>query len=420
MAKCRALRPFVNVFTAKLRNRSRCVQQPQQLLHLQMFLFTEFSSTFQRFSKNLNLLPSDTRVSSDHAHLCLSPSDTFHLSLTQVAHLSSALIQNNSLTAISLNNCFKSLSVHLQKEALISVFSSLGHNTHLSQIDLTDNALGGSVIQGCSLDIAAASGLKAITLDENNIGERGLLALETAITEISTLAVLSLRKNRIEPVLATAKRFGSALSESIGLTHLDLSDNFFSEQAALELLRRLGTKSRLTNICLDSNRCNSKEVKVKLEAVVHTARSVAQRNTALVAALVFAASDASSLMHSAMHLIPMILSFVNSEPMNLSSRNSILGSMLGFAKDCELRLPLLVASNCNKPKVDKRPCRRTQGELEDEFAWLSGREQNQRNTKYLIDSAQQKKRTREREAAREKIIFEALQTFSKGMNDLHK
>eukprot|EP01124_Arcella_intermedia_P007626 TRINITY_DN146_c0_g2_i1.p1 TRINITY_DN146_c0_g2~~TRINITY_DN146_c0_g2_i1.p1 ORF type:complete len:552 (+),score=95.05 TRINITY_DN146_c0_g2_i1:598-2253(+) len=176
------------------------------------------------------------------------------------------------------NSTIKKLVLH--KSLLADVFpiitKGLQHNTKLTTLDLSDNALGVEEAKLISDVIRTNSSLESLNLDRNDLGPSGVGHLVEALKVNTSLRTIFLTRNKIGG--DGAKLISDLITRNTPLRHLNIAFNQISHLGTEAIFESLRSNSTLRSVDLTWNEIDQSGVN-KLAAAL-------KENTTLVSLII--------------------------------------------------------------------------------------------------------------------------------------
>mmetsp|Transcript_15103 Transcript_15103/g.28638 ORF Transcript_15103/g.28638 Transcript_15103/m.28638 type:complete len:266 (-) Transcript_15103:197-994(-) len=160
-----------------------------------------------------------------------------------------ARLQRNdpSLTVLNLNH------QDIGNDSCKDLAAALTTNTHLVVLFLDNNFIGTSGVQALATTLASHPRLTHLNLSYNRIDDDGCMALATLLRQSPSLQVVKLMDNDIGA--AGGRALAGALGEpSCSLTTLSLSNNDLRDKGVLAFCQALRCNRSLTYLNLRDNR----------------------------------------------------------------------------------------------------------------------------------------------------------------------
>ena len=180
-------------------------------------------------------------------HLHISNLDLSEVSIdgSVAAALSKVLSVNSSLASLDLS--WNSID----DSSATSLSQALATNSSLTSLNLIGNSIGDSGAASLSQALATNYSLTSLHLCDNDIGASGATSLSQALATNSSLTSLDLSWNSIDDSGATSLFQALAINSSV--TSLNLRENDIGASGATFLSKALATKSSLTSLDLSVN-----------------------------------------------------------------------------------------------------------------------------------------------------------------------
>lgn len=147
-----------------------------------------------------------------------------------------------------------SINIDLSKSNIndddaVLIARELKQSTTLKAVTLSDNGIGDKGAEALA-DALAVSSLEHLLLQRNKIGKDGALALAKALEKTGTLQILCLAGNSIA---SGATALADSLKTNKTLYHLDLANNNVGDEGAMAFAKAIKVNSTLFQLILNNN-----------------------------------------------------------------------------------------------------------------------------------------------------------------------
>lgn len=163
----------------------------------------------------------------------------------------------NRLTSLKLKGTIRT-NAKMTKISVVDLASALGRLTHLTELDLSNNALGASGISILAPELKYLCQLNKLCLQNNAMGPKGSKSLAPALDRLSHLTVLYLHNNDIGST--GCANLAPAIGQLTLLTVLIISGNDIGRQGARKLAPAIGHLKRLEKLGLADNNLGARGI----------------------------------------------------------------------------------------------------------------------------------------------------------------